>query len=150
MEGKGKYTGMWKNDAKIRLEYSDETLILRRNFFSKCSKNFSIGLMIMFKVCRRCLQRCSLRWKKNYERTIHTSKYIQKKLTPPNPTQGGGPQLQRNFNSIWRDLRREKKGQNQNVFTRSRRYQRYTEVSNVVQLSLGLKLLKVPEYWRSS
>ena len=90
MEGKGKYTGMWKNDAKIRLEYSDETLILRRNFFSKCSKNFSIGLMIMFKVCRRCLQRCSLRWKKNYERTIHTSKYIQKKLTPPlTPLRGG-------------------------------------------------------------
>eukprot|EP00493_Phyllostaurus_siculus_P007127 UN07201 len=37
--------------------------------------------MIMFKVCRRCLQRFPLRWKKNYERTIHTSKYIQKKLT---------------------------------------------------------------------
>ena len=67
---------MSKKDAKIRLEYSDETLIFRRNFFSKCSKNFSIGLMIMFKVCRRCLQRCSLRWKKNYERTIHTSKKI--------------------------------------------------------------------------
>ena len=32
------------------------------NFFSKCSKNFSIGFMIMFKVCRRCLQRCSLCW----------------------------------------------------------------------------------------
>ena len=105
MEGKGKYTGMSKIDAKIRLEYSDETLILRGNFFSKCSKNFSIGLMIMFKVCRRCLQRFSLRCKKNYERTIRTSKYIQKKLTPPNPPQGGGgQQLQRNFNSIWRDL----------------------------------------------
>ena len=51
-------------------------------FFSKCSKNFSIGLMITFKVCRRCLQCFSLRWKKNYERTIHASKYIQKKLTP--------------------------------------------------------------------
>ena len=90
MEGKGKYTGMSKIDAKIRLEYSDETLILRGNFFSKCSKNFSIGLMIMFKVCRRCLQRFSLRCKKNYERTIRTSKYIQKKLTPPpNPPQGG-------------------------------------------------------------
>ena len=37
--------------------------------------------MIMFKVCRRCLQRFSLRCKKNYERTIRTSKYIQKKLT---------------------------------------------------------------------
>ena len=37
--------------------------------------------MIMFKVCRRCLQSFSLRWKKNYERTMHTSKYIQKKLT---------------------------------------------------------------------
>ena len=97
------YTGKWKNDAKIRLEYSDETLILRRNFFSKCSKKFSIGIMIMFKVCRRCLQRCSLRWKKNYERTIHTSKYIQKKLTPLTPLRGG-QQFQRNFNSIWRDL----------------------------------------------
>ena len=50
MEGKGKYAEMSKIDAKIRLEYSDETLILRGNFFSKCSKNFSIGLMIMFKV----------------------------------------------------------------------------------------------------
>ena len=30
------------------------------------------------------------RWEKHYERTIHTSKYIQKKLTPsPNPPQGG-------------------------------------------------------------
>ena len=88
MEGKGKYTGMSKIDAKIRLEYSDETLILRGNFFSKCSKNFSIGLMIMFKVCRRCLQRFSLRCKKNYERTIRTSKYIQKKADPPpNPPQ---------------------------------------------------------------
>ena len=74
-------------------------------FFSKCSKNFSIDLMIMFKVSRRCLQRFSLRWKKNYERTIHTSKYIQKKLTSPNPScQGGGQQLQHNFNSILRDL----------------------------------------------
>ena len=45
MEGKGKYTMMSKVDAKIRLEYSDETLILRRNFFSECSKHFSIGLM---------------------------------------------------------------------------------------------------------
>ena len=52
MERKEKYTGMSKIDAKIRLEYSDETLILRGNFFSKCSKNFSIRLMIMFKVCR--------------------------------------------------------------------------------------------------
>ena len=58
-------------------------------FFSKCSKNFSIGLMIMFKVCRRCLQRCFLRWKKNYERTIHPSKYIQKKSWPPQPPSGG-------------------------------------------------------------
>ena len=46
--------------------------------------------MIMFKVCRRCLQRFPLRWKKNYERTIHASKYIQKKADPPpNPPQGG-------------------------------------------------------------
>ena len=45
-------------------------------FFSKCSKKFSIGFMIMFKVCRRCLQRFPLRWKKNYERTIHRSKYL--------------------------------------------------------------------------
>ena len=81
---------MSKIDAKIRLEYSDETLILRGNFFSKCSKNFSIGLMIMFKVCRRCLQRFSLRCKKNYERTIRTSKYIQKKLTPLIPSGGEG------------------------------------------------------------
>ena len=55
---------------------------MRRNFSSKCSKIFSIGLMIMFKVCRRCLQRCSLRSKKNYVRAIHTSKYIQKKADP--------------------------------------------------------------------
>eukprot|EP00493_Phyllostaurus_siculus_P001384 UN01392 len=46
--------------------------------------------MIMFKVCRRCLQRFPLRWKKNYERTIHASKYIQKKLTPPPLTPSGG------------------------------------------------------------
>ena len=104
MEGKGKYTGMSKIDAKIRLEYSDETLNLREIFFfPKCSKNFSIGLMIMFKVCRRCLQRFSLRCKKNYERTIRISKYIQKQLTPPLTPLRGGQQLQRNFNSIWRD-----------------------------------------------
>ena len=44
-----------------------------------------------------------MRLKKNYERTIHTSKYIQKKLIPPTRPQGG-QQLQRNFNSICRDL----------------------------------------------
>ena len=61
-----------------------------KTFFSKCSKNFSIGLMIMFKVCRRCLQCFPLRWKKNYERTIHASKYIQKKADPPlTPLRGG-------------------------------------------------------------
>eukprot|EP00493_Phyllostaurus_siculus_P000917 UN00922 len=48
--------------------------------------------MIMFRVCKRCLQCFSLCWKKNYERTIHASKYIQKKLTPPplTPLRGGG------------------------------------------------------------
>ena len=35
MEGKGKYTGMSKIDAKIRLEYFDETFILRRIYFFK-------------------------------------------------------------------------------------------------------------------
>ena len=101
MEGKGKYTGIWKNEVKIRLEYSDETFILRWNFFSKCSKNFSIGLMIMFKVCRRCLQRCFLRWKKNYERMIHSSKYIQKKLTPPNHPQERSTASTQQFTKIW-------------------------------------------------
>ena len=59
----------------------------------------------MFKVCKRCLQPCSLRQKKNYDRTVSTSKYIQKvDPSPPNPPQGGGQQLQRNINLILRDL----------------------------------------------
>ena len=67
---KERYWEFKKNEAKIRLKYFDETLILRRNFFPKSFKSFLIDLMIMFKVYRRCLQRFSLRWKKNYERTI--------------------------------------------------------------------------------
>ena len=81
---------------------------LKSNFFSKCSKKFSIGYMIMFKVCKRCLQPCSLRQKKNYGRTISTSKYIQKSWPPLTPLRGGGQQLQRNFNLILRDLVKNK------------------------------------------
>ena len=44
MEGKGKYTGMSKIDAKIWLEYSDETLFLRGNFFRSALKIFLLIL----------------------------------------------------------------------------------------------------------
>ena len=67
-----------KNEAKIGLEISDKFFFFKFNFVSKCSKKFSVGRMIMFKVCKRCLELCSLRQKKNYGRTISTSKYIQK------------------------------------------------------------------------
>ena len=77
-----------KNEAKIGLEISDKSFFFEVKFFSKCSKKFSIGHMIMFKVCKRCLQPCSLRQKKNYARTISTSKYIQKSWPPPNPLGG--------------------------------------------------------------
>ena len=78
-----------KNEAKIGLEISDKSFFFEVKFFSKCSKKFSIGHIIMFKVCKRCLQPCSLRQKKNYGRTISTSKYIQKSW-PSLPPQGGG------------------------------------------------------------
>ena len=78
IEGKVTYAVISKMKQKLGWKFLINPSFLRSNFFSKCSKKFSIGYMIMFKVCRRCLQRCSLRWKKNYERTIHASKYIQK------------------------------------------------------------------------
>ena len=68
--------------------------------------------MMMFKVCKRCLQPCSLRQKKlcSYDKYF---KIYSKKLTPPlTPFRGGGQQLQRNFNFILRDLAK-KNAQNQ-------------------------------------
>ena len=74
IEGKVQYTDK-KNEATIGLEISDKSFF-EVNFFSKCSKKLSISHMIMYKVCKRCLQPCFLRQKKNYGRTMSTSKQL--------------------------------------------------------------------------
>ena len=67
------------NEAKIRLEICDISIFLRSIFFQNALKKFLLAItMIMFKVCKRCVQPCTLRQKKNDGDTISTSKYIQK------------------------------------------------------------------------
>ena len=48
--------------------------------------------MIMFKVCkfRRCLQCCSLRWKKLWTYETYFKIYSKKSWPPPTPLRGGG------------------------------------------------------------
>ena len=92
IEGKVTYTVISKMKLKLGWKFLINPSFLRSNFFSKCSKKFSIGYMMMFKVCKRCLQPCSLRQKKNYDRTISTSKYIQKSW-PPSSRGGGSKSL---------------------------------------------------------
>ena len=64
IEGKVTYTVISKMKQKLGWKFLINPSFLRSIFFSKCSKKFSIGHMIMFKVCKRCLQLCSLRQKK--------------------------------------------------------------------------------------
>jgi len=105
MEGKGKYTGIWKNYAKIRLEYSDETLILRRNFFFQNA--LKIFLLALWS-CSRYVEgvfNVFLCAGKRIMNVRYILQNIFKSWLPPlTPLRGGGQQLQRNFNSIWRDL----------------------------------------------
>ena len=101
IEGKVTYTVISKMKLKLGWKFLINPSFFMSNFFSKCSKKFSIGHIIMFKVCKRCLQPCSLRQKKklwSYDKYF----YIEK-VDPPNLPQGG-QQLQRNFNLILRDL----------------------------------------------
>ena len=79
-----------KNQVKIGLEYSDETFIFDVKLFSKYPKTFSIGPTIIFKVFRRSSKSFTAP-EKNYERTIHTSKYIIPRiLSSPSYSPGGG------------------------------------------------------------
>ena len=79
-----------KNEAKIGLKISDKSFFFEVKFFSKCSKKFSIGYMMMFKVCKSCLQPCSLRQKKKWSYDKYFKIY-SKKLTPPlTPLREGG------------------------------------------------------------
>ena len=59
--------------------------------------------MIMFKLCKMCLQTRSLRQKKifSYDKYF---KIYSKKFTPLTRLRGAVQELQRNFNLILRDL----------------------------------------------
>ena len=75
--------------SKMKQKLGQKLLInpsfVRSNFFSKCSKKLSVGHMIMFKVCKRCLQPCSLRQKKIMVVRDKYFKIYSKKLTPLTP-----------------------------------------------------------------
>ena len=105
MEGKGKYTGMSKVDAKITLEYSDETLTLRWNFFfQNALKIFLLALWSRSRYVEGVFNVFLCAGKRIMNVRYMLQNIFKKSWPPPNPPQGGGQHLQRNFNSILRDL----------------------------------------------
>ena len=87
IERKVTYTVISKMKLKLGWKFLINPSFLRSNFFSKCSKKFLLAIWWCSRYVKGVfnLVLCA---RKNYSRTISTSKYIRKSW-PPSPPQRG-------------------------------------------------------------
>ena len=82
--------GIWKKEAKLELEYPNETLILRRNLFSKCFIDLDLWNRILLEYLLH--NYCFLFYDGQNSILLHTAIfYVFLLLRSPNPLQWVDP-----------------------------------------------------------